>query len=136
MAQIVVTPWHRQRINTMRDALPYLQDLRIHEFGRGDAFRAALSGLDGYTCSDKPIDRLLYEDGLIDLFLNPEDQVQDLPTLHRILKPGGKYICAVLKRANEKIESLRKIGFQVTIYNVDMYDSDETSLQIIEALRD
>ncbi|MEJ5118749.1 glycosyltransferase [Gluconobacter cerinus] len=136
VAQIVVTPWHRQRINTMRDALPYLQDLRIHEFGRGDAFRAALSGLDGYTCSDKPIDRLLYEDGLIDLFLNPEDQVQDLPTLHRILKPGGKYICAVLKRANEKIESLRKIGFQVTIYNVDMYDSDETSLQIIEALRD
>ncbi|EHH68895.1 glycosyltransferase [Gluconobacter morbifer] len=135
VAQVLVVPWHRQRVNTVREALPYLRDLRIHEFGKDDAFRATLSGLAGYTCSEKVISGLFYEDGVIDLFLSPDGQVQDLPTLHRVLKPGGRYICAVMDQVDETAQSLRDAGFQATVHDIDMPDREGPSLRIIEAIR-
>ena len=118
LAEVIVSSYRRQRVTSLREALPLLRDLRIHEFGPAGPVTGELSKLPGFTSSDvlqgrssgssgsgrpRCQDRhnLSFDDASVDLMIS-QDAVEHVPGLEhafmelfRVLRVGGRHVFTI-----------------------------------------
>ena len=118
LAQIIVAPYHKQRVASLREALPLLNGLRIHEFSFVGPVMQELSTLSGFTFSEffedvapgalgpdgtmcQDVQNLTFENASIDLLIS-QDVMEHIPApdqafreLFRVLRPGGRHVFTI-----------------------------------------
>jgi len=132
VAQAMITPWRRQRVNTVHEALFYLQDLHIHELDNSEALSSELSRLRGYSHADGMREKSL-RPGSLDLLLAADDSRLAPSRAHELLKTGGRYILTVMDDPTMEAGELRQTGLHVSSHKVAMPAYDQKELWVLEA---
>ncbi|MBF0858519.1 glycosyltransferase [Gluconobacter sp. LMG 31484] len=132
VAQAMITPWRRQRVNTVHEALFYLQDLHIHELDNSEALSSELSRLRGYSHADGMGEKSL-RPGSLDLLLAADDSRLAPSRAHELLKTGGRYILTVMDDPTMEAGELRQTGLHVSSHKVAMPAYDQKELWVLEA---
>ncbi len=134
LACVMLAPLHRRRVVSIHEALPRLDDLRIHAFGRPGAVCEELAALPNFTCSDElsgvadgSVDLLIIEDAF-----NPDRSRSEA---HRVLHAEGRFVFTISAMADAHLDELRAIGFGVTLHPAGPDDDGAAPLVVVEASR-
>ena len=136
LAEVIVSPYRRRRVTSLRQALPLLRDLRIHAFGPAGAVTEELSRLPGFTSSE-PLQGPSFVEASLDLLISQgvvehdPDAEHAFAALFRVLRPGGRHVFAlsgstvrphaVVTESGSRdglMDRLRAIGFAVTMHGI------------------
>ena len=118
LAQVVLSPWHRQRIGSLHQALPLFEGLRIHEFSLVGPVRDQFLALPGFSSSEffddvspgecgpngsmcQDIQHLTFADATVDLLIS-QDVMEHVPNpwqgfreIFRVLRPSGRHVFTI-----------------------------------------
>ena len=118
LADVLIKPYRQFHGSSVREAAPYLADLRIHAFGRAGAIHRILQASKNFSCSDffghvpvgehapngilcQDLQRLTFRNEELDICISEDvfervpDPTRGFSEIYRTLKPGGCNLFAV-----------------------------------------